>query len=329
VDVLSDYYGTRVYGCLVPEVSGNYTFWIAGDDEVELRLGTDDTPESASLIAYIHGTCSDLLNFDQHSTQKSAVKTLQAGKFYYIEALQKESGGGDHLAVAWEGPGFAREVISGANLMPYASYVPAPYFTASRRFSGEAVEGVQYQGDVSGWAASFGGENISYSMLAGPLWLNVSSDGALSGVPGDGNSGEANFTIAATDKFGTASATLRVDVANRVTGERGMQDLALLSADWMQTGASSSDVNEDGSVDQNDLESMALSWLVERPYGALILDCPFEADIESGTLCGQSEFMRGRKMPAHMGFWVLDIEQSRGKKGGVGALSTKFFPAYD
>ncbi|MGE4286076.1 MAG: LamG-like jellyroll fold domain-containing protein [Phycisphaerae bacterium] len=302
-----DYYGTRVYGYLVPEVSGNYTFWIAGDDEVELRLGTDSSPESASLIAYIHGTCSGLLNFDQHSTQKSAVKTLQAGNLYYIEALQKESGGDDHLAVAWEGPGFGREVISGANLMPYASYVPAPYFTQARRFSGKAVEGVQYQGDVSGWAASFGGANVSYSKLAGPLWLNVSSDGALSGVPGDGDSGEANFTIAATDEFGSATATLCVDVANRVTGERGMQDLALLSADWMQTGTSSSDVNEDGSVDEGDLKSMALSWLVEKPYGALTLYCPFEANIESGTLFGGAGIVEGNvKAPGSIDSLSLD-----------------------
>lgn len=28
---------------------------------------------------------------------------------------------------------------------------------------------------------------------------------------------------------------------------------------------------------------------------------------ESGTLCGQSKFMRGKKIPAHMGFGIVDV----------------------
>ena len=40
------------------------------------------------------------------------------GKEYYVEALVKEAVGGDHLAVAWRGPGIEREVIPGRHLAP-------------------------------------------------------------------------------------------------------------------------------------------------------------------------------------------------------------------
>lgn len=50
---------------------------------------------------------------------------------------------------------------------------------------------------------------------------------------------------------------------------------------------------------------------------------------EAGTLCGQTSWMRGKKIPAHMGFWVLDIEKCGGRKGGIGGLESKFYTAYD
>lgn len=48
--------------------------------------------------------------------------------------------------------------------------------------------------------------------------------------------------------------------------------------------------------------------------------------IDAGTLCGQTGWMRGKKIPAHKGFWLLDIET--GKKG-IKSFGQTFFPAYD
>ena len=46
--------------------------------------------------------------------------SLEAGQRYYIEALMKESNGGDNLAVAWSGPGISGPtVISGEYLRAY------------------------------------------------------------------------------------------------------------------------------------------------------------------------------------------------------------------
>lgn len=47
---------------------------------------------------------------------------------------------------------------------------------------------------------------------------------------------------------------------------------------------------------------------------------------ESGTLCGQSKFMRGKKIPAHTGFWIVDVWYN---KDGVKRLRPEFYPIYE
>ncbi len=47
--------------------------------------------------------------------------------------------------------------------------------------------------------------------------------------------------------------------------------------------------------------------------------------LEAGTLCGQSKWMRGKKIPAHKGFWILDIEMGG---GGIGKFKPAFYPGY-
>ncbi|MHC4244854.1 MAG: PA14 domain-containing protein, partial [Planctomycetota bacterium] len=39
-----DNYGIRARGYVYPPVSGDYIFWISGDDESQLWLSTDDNP---------------------------------------------------------------------------------------------------------------------------------------------------------------------------------------------------------------------------------------------------------------------------------------------
>ncbi|GAH45654.1 unnamed protein product, partial [marine sediment metagenome] len=123
----ADYYGTYVRGYLHPPTSGDYTFWIASDDASELWLSTDDNPDNAVLIASVAGWCQsrdwDNQTGSDNPNQESAPISLTGGQKYYIEALQKEGGGGDNLAVAWEGPSFGRDVIGGQHLSPWTGGV--------------------------------------------------------------------------------------------------------------------------------------------------------------------------------------------------------------
>jgi regulation of enolase protein 1 (concanavalin A-like superfamily) len=118
----ADNYGQRLHGWLLPETSGDYTFWISSDDYSELWLSTSDSPANAAApIASVPGWTSSRA-WDWYGEQKSAPQTLEAGKKYYIAALHKEGGGGDNCAVAWQGPDSpAMSVIDGYYLMPFAN----------------------------------------------------------------------------------------------------------------------------------------------------------------------------------------------------------------
>ncbi|MFO1485862.1 MAG: GEVED domain-containing protein [Verrucomicrobiaceae bacterium] len=118
----ADNMGQRMRGWIYPPVSGQYTFWVSGDDETQLFLSTDETPANATMIANVP-VWTGSLEWTKYSSQKSVKITLVAGKPYYIEALMKEGGGGDNLAAAWELPGTSTGpvVIAGQYLAPWNS----------------------------------------------------------------------------------------------------------------------------------------------------------------------------------------------------------------
>ena len=51
----ADNFGGRLYGWLHPDTDGDYTFWIAADDNAELWLSTTDSADDAALIAFEDG----------------------------------------------------------------------------------------------------------------------------------------------------------------------------------------------------------------------------------------------------------------------------------
>ncbi|SDG15314.1 T9SS type A sorting domain-containing protein [Chitinophaga filiformis] len=114
----ADNYGARIRGYIYPSATGSYTFWVAGDDNTELYLSTNENPANASRIAYVSGWTNSR-EWNKYSTQQSVTINLTAGQKYYIEVLQKEASGGDNVAVAWQGPGITQQVIAGNYLSPF------------------------------------------------------------------------------------------------------------------------------------------------------------------------------------------------------------------
>jgi hypothetical protein len=100
---IGDFYGQRVRGYLEAPQTGNYTFWIASDDQSELYLASDEQPQNASLIASVFNW-TDSRQWDAEPNQRSQSIRLEQGRRYYIEALHVEGSGGDHLAVRWQLP---------------------------------------------------------------------------------------------------------------------------------------------------------------------------------------------------------------------------------
>lgn len=97
-------YGARMTGWLLAPETGNYTFWIAGDDRAELRLSTDANPANMRLIASVPNYTA-VREWEKYpNDQKSALVPMVAGQYYYVEALLKQSTGSAHMQVGWQLP---------------------------------------------------------------------------------------------------------------------------------------------------------------------------------------------------------------------------------
>ncbi len=127
---IADNYGTRVFGWVHAPVTGNYTFYIHGDDNCELWLGTGSSPDGRRLIASIP-EWTDPNQWTKFPQQTSAPIPLVGGQYYFIEALQKEGSGGDNLGVAWSYPGQSLVVIPGSRLSPWQNLPPEPQADAT------------------------------------------------------------------------------------------------------------------------------------------------------------------------------------------------------
>ncbi len=120
--------GAKITGLLTPIKSGDYTFWIASDDQGELSLSNDNSPANITSIASVNGWTNNK-QWDKYNSQQSAPIPLQAGQQYYIQALQKNGSGNNHLAVAWAIDNDSPELIDGSSIEPYEinySLAPAP-----------------------------------------------------------------------------------------------------------------------------------------------------------------------------------------------------------
>jgi len=125
----------RIRGYIVAPTTGNYVFWIAGDDASELWLSPTSDPAGKVRIAYVANYTASRA-WTSNASQKSAVKALVAGQSYYFEVLHKQGGGGSNLAVGWSKPGqattTASEVIPGSALATFGGVVaPAAPTTLS------------------------------------------------------------------------------------------------------------------------------------------------------------------------------------------------------
>ncbi|MHC4693937.1 MAG: PA14 domain-containing protein, partial [Planctomycetota bacterium] len=123
---LADGYVGMIHGWLHPQKSGDYRFWICSDDNSELHLSTDESPSNAKLIAK-ESTWTPPFTWNNDENMSDLIP-LVGGRKYYINAVWREGGGGDHCMVAWRGPdqplkpvdGQDFAIIPGNRLSPYA-----------------------------------------------------------------------------------------------------------------------------------------------------------------------------------------------------------------
>jgi autotransporter-associated beta strand protein len=89
-----------------------------------------------------------------------------------------------------------------------------PQFTNNILVRGSATEGVLFSNTIAGAATDTDpGDTLIYSKAVGPAWLNVATNGTLTGIPTSGDGGTNYFTVRATDAAGqNAFALLNLNV---------------------------------------------------------------------------------------------------------------------
>jgi hypothetical protein len=81
---INDNFGSRMRGWLRPPVTGDYTFWIASNDEGELWLSTDTSSANKVRVCY-QPWSAESRNWTKYDKQKSGNISLVAGQAYYYE----------------------------------------------------------------------------------------------------------------------------------------------------------------------------------------------------------------------------------------------------
>ena len=109
-------YGARVRGYIVPEVSGLYQFILTSDNASVAFLSPNSDPVNKQPIANVPGY-TDPDEYDVYSTQTSLPIALEAGVYYYVELLHKQSTASDHLTLRWKLAGAGEPEVIPANML--------------------------------------------------------------------------------------------------------------------------------------------------------------------------------------------------------------------
>ncbi|HEX2957470.1 MAG TPA: PA14 domain-containing protein [Chitinispirillaceae bacterium] len=198
----ADNYGARIRGYVVPPATGNYTFWIASDDNSELWLSTSTDPAAKTLIASVTGYTGSR-EWTKYSTQQSTARSLTAGQKYYIEVLHKEGSGGDNVAVGWQGPGITGDTerpIPGNRLLPWTGGNPTCTLTISNDGNGTTnpagnIDVTPGAATTISATASSGYVFRSWSVISGTANITDSLSANTSVTINSGNASvRANFT---------------------------------------------------------------------------------------------------------------------------------------
>lgn len=249
-------YGQRLSGWVIAPTSGAYTFYVASDDASELWLSTTASAANLVKIAQITG----YTGYRQYSSGVSSTVNLVAGQRYYIQALQKEGGGGDHLSIAWRKPGDAVPANGSAPIS--GVYLESEVFTAYEDLNGLISQWKldDAQGAIASDAYSTGNDGV----VNGATWTVGKRNGALLFDSTDqvvcGNSGSLSgqtaFTASAWVKVNAGSTTEGIIIQQRApNGWNGQYQLKVSSAGklvlWVY-GDSAEQFNLSGITNIND-----------------------------------------------------------------------------
>lgn len=135
----------------------------------------------------------------------------------------------------------------------------------------DAIEVAAYNSTLADNATDPEGGPLSFSKVSGPDWLVISSDGTLSGTPGNLDVGANVFSVRSTDNESLYDlAAMTIEVANVYSGTQGLEDLAGFAAQWLMAdctdvpACNGGDLDGDMDVTVSDLSVLSGNWLADE-----------------------------------------------------------------
>ena len=120
-----DAFGDRMRGFLTAPASGNYTFFLTGDETAAFWLSSSDEPGHRLKRSWVTNSGLAPGSWSTLPGQRSLQVRLKAGQRYYFEALRRETNGPDHLSIGWLQPGQTGTspagIIPGWAISPYVA----------------------------------------------------------------------------------------------------------------------------------------------------------------------------------------------------------------
>ena len=155
-----DNYSQRLRGYIIAPHTGEYRFWLSGDDHSALWLSDGDSKFSKQKLVHFKGV-SGYRHWGTSRDQASASIMLIAGQRYYVESQNKAAGGLDHLSVGWSYAG-------GAGLTNWARENGAVASQSTTGWGGAAERGID--GNTSG---RYGDASITSTTDQSGSWWQV------------------------------------------------------------------------------------------------------------------------------------------------------------
>jgi hypothetical protein len=229
--------GQRMYGYIVPPVTGTYTFYLSADRSGEFWLNRNGTAQGRSNMELIGKVLASEANLYTDLPLSTSVPTktaagewnnttrpgfisslhtagrplvLKAGQAYYFEALAKNaSGGWQQLRLAWEG---VASNPAQANV-PF-DYIRSGMLAAVASFRDTALPTINLNGNpfVHTAGTPYVEKAVCVDNVPVGCTITVTSWGGMSQT--NPVAGSYTLTLKATDKAGnTATATRTVNVS--------------------------------------------------------------------------------------------------------------------
>jgi uncharacterized repeat protein (TIGR03803 family) len=125
-------------------------------------------------------------------------------------ALVQASDGNFYGTTAQGGTGFNPSAGGGNGTI---FRLTVPIFISNSITVTSAISCLPYSSSIAGFAIAPQGDALSFARVSGPAWLNVATNGVLSGTPANSNIGPNMFVVSLTDSNGvSASANLIISV---------------------------------------------------------------------------------------------------------------------